>query len=62
MRFLQINDQYVTLVYIEVKREAGQSGDAQQQAMAYCLHDYADWVNSGQDSAQPLRPAALLTV
>ena len=60
--FLQIDDQYVMVVYIEVKPEAGQSGDAQQQAMAYCLNDYAEWAKSGRDSAQPLRPAALLTV
>lgn len=33
--------QQVTLVYIEIKSEAGCSGDAQQEGMAYLLQDCA---------------------
>jgi len=29
------------MVYIEIKREAGFSGDAQQEGMAYLLKDHA---------------------
>jgi hypothetical protein len=52
--------QWVTLVYIEVKREAGKSGDAQQEGMAYHLKDHATEAFMG--TWQTLRPALLLTV
>lgn len=57
---LQIADQWVTLVYIEVKREAGQSGDAQQAGMAYHMKDCA--TEAFMMTWQTLRPALLITV
>lgn len=50
----------MTLVYIEVKREAGKSGDAQQQGMAYHLKDHA--TEAFMETWQTLRPALLITV
>ncbi len=50
----------MTLVYIEVKREAGKSGDAQQEGMAYHLKDHA--TEEFMKTWQTLRPALLLTV
>lgn len=48
------------MVYIEVKREAGHSGDALQEGMAYFLRDHA--TEEFMSSWQTLRPALLLTV
>ena len=48
------------LVYIEVKREAGHSGDAQQQGMAYHFHDVQSM--GFKSNWQTLHPALLLTV
>ena len=48
------------MVYIEIKREAGSSGDAQQEGMAYLLKDHA--TEEFMASWQTLRPALLLTV
>lgn len=59
-RCLQISDQVVTLVHVEVKREAGQSGDAQQEGMAYHLKDHA--AEAFMMTWQTLKPALLITV
>ncbi|KAL3155473.1 hypothetical protein ABBQ38_011028 [Trebouxia sp. C0009 RCD-2024] len=56
----EISDQVVTLVHVEVKREAGQSGDAQQEGMAYHLKDHA--AEAFMMTWQTLKPALLITV
>ena len=48
----------MALVYIEVKREAGKSGDAQQEGMANHLKDHA--TEAVMKTWQTLRPALLL--
>lgn len=53
-------DHLITMVYIEIKHEAGSSGDAQQEGMAYLLKDHA--TEEFMESWQTLRPALLLTV
>ena len=50
---------HVTLVYIEVKREAGSSGDAQQEGMVYYANDCQSLAVAG---TKTLQPALLLTV
>ncbi len=50
---------HVTLVYIEVKREAGFSGDAQQEGMVYYANDCQSLAVAG---TKTLQPALLLTV
>jgi len=45
---------------MEIKREAGHGGDAQQQGMAYLLKDYAS--EKFMSSWPTLRPALLITV
>ncbi|DBA86086.1 TPA: hypothetical protein ACH3X1_005606 [Trebouxia sp. C0004] len=57
---VQIAKQWVTLIYIEVKREAGHSGDAQQEGMAYHLQDVKE--TCFMSRWQTLNPALLLTV
>ena len=57
---LQIAKQWVTVIYIEVKREAGYSGDAQQEGMAHHFQDVKE--NSFMSTWQTLNPALLLTV
>lgn len=57
---LQIAKQWVTLIYIEVKREAGHSGDAQQEGMAYHFQDVKEM--GFMTKWQTLNPALLLTV
>ena len=47
-------------VSIEVQREAGKSGDAQQQGMAYHLKDHA--AEASMMTWQTLRPTLLITV
>ena len=53
-------DHLITVVYIEIKREAGFSGDAQQEGMAYLLKDHA--TEDFMGSWQTLRSILLLTV
>ena len=53
-------DHLTTVVYIEIKQEAGSSGDAQQEGMAYLLTDHA--TKEFMASWQTLRPALLLKV
>ena len=50
---------HVTLVYIEVKREAGSAGDAQQEGMVYYARDCRAL---GVAGTKTLQPALLLTV
>ncbi|KAL3158975.1 hypothetical protein ABBQ32_011373 [Trebouxia sp. C0010 RCD-2024] len=57
---VKVANHLVTVVYIEVKREAGHSGDAQQEGMAFFLRDHA--IEEFMSSWQTLRPALLLTV
>jgi len=45
---------------MEIKREAGHSGDAQQEGMAYFLRDCA--TDEFASSWPTLRPALLITV
>ena len=49
----------ITLVYIEVKREAAFAGDAQQEAMMYYAQDCKELRVAG---TKTLQPAVLLTV
>ena len=49
----------ITLVYIEVKREAGFAGDAQQEAMMYYAQDCKKLKVAG---TKTLQPAVLITV
>ncbi|DBA87303.1 TPA: hypothetical protein ACH3X1_004361 [Trebouxia sp. C0004] len=55
---VEMAGQLVTLVYIEIKREAGHSGDAQQAGMAYLLQDCAS--EKFMSSSPTLRPALLV--
>lgn len=55
----QVADHFITMVYTEIKREAGSSGDAQQEGMAYLLKDHA--TEEFMASWPTLRPALLLT-
>ena len=48
-----------TLIYIEIKREAGSSGDAQQQGMACYVQDCVELAAA---TTHTLLPALLLTV
>ena len=44
---------HVTLVYIEVKREAGSGGDAQQEGMVYYAKDCQSLAVAGTKTLQP---------
>jgi len=55
-----VAEQLITLAYMEIKREAGHSGDAQQEGMAYFLQDCA--TDKFISSWPTLRPALLITV
>ncbi|KAL3147719.1 hypothetical protein ABBQ32_002462 [Trebouxia sp. C0010 RCD-2024] len=57
---VQIAKQWVTLIYIEVKHEAGHSGDAQQEGMAYHFQDVKEM--GFMTKWHTLNPALLLTV
>ncbi len=62
---LQVNNVWVTLIYIEIKKEAGHSGDAQQEGMAYHYTDLKalwDEEENWSSLCQHLSPAVLLTV
>ena len=53
----------VTLLYIEVKREAGVSGDAQQEGIAYYLRGCTPLAEATPvATTRSLLPAMLLTV
>ena len=50
---------HVTLIYIEVKREAASAGDAQQEGMVYYANDCKSLAVAG---TKTLQPGLLLTV
>ena len=52
-------EDHVTLVYIEVKREAGSAGDTQQEGMVYYAKDCESLAVAG---TKTLQPGVLLTV
>ena len=60
----QMANHLVSVVHVEVKQEAGHSGDAQQEGMAFLLRDHAteELEFEFMSSWQTLRPALLLTV